>query len=224
MSSNQKIREILLVGFGDLSDFALEAERRFTEYKISWGNSVEYFLAKTKQKNVLVQPLFLLAGIKYHQLMLETERFGESAIIGKPLLTDDTSIERFAGILAKEHGNNTVLFVGHGTAHSSNSLYLKLDNELKKINSNAFVGVLSGTPSFEIVLSQLLDTSITSLTLQPLMMSVGKHVKDEIIGSGSNSWRSQVERCGITVNCVQKGLLEYSEAREMIFELINKEE
>ncbi|PYG84859.1 sirohydrochlorin cobaltochelatase [Ruminiclostridium sufflavum DSM 19573] len=213
---------ILLVGFGNLSDFAKEAAHRFPDYKISFARSAAEGLKQIGLRRVLVQPAFLLTGIEYDKIRSEAKAFGDTTAVGHPLLPDNERIEKLADILEREYCGKTVLFIGHGTSHPAGEIYRKLYLALKKKSLTAFMGVLDGNPKLETALSEILHHSVNSILLVPLMMTAGKHVKEEITGDTEGSWRSLLEQQGIKTSCVDKGLLAYPPIREMIFASIEQ--
>lgn len=213
---HENITKVLLVGFGALSDFAKETAACFPRYKIYFDRSAAEGLKQTGGSNVLVQPTFLLPGIEYEKMRAEAVDCGQSIAVGEPLLTDRQSIEALADILAKEYQGSDVLFIGHGTTHPAGAIYFKLYLAMQKTGLNAFMGVLEGERCLETVIEEIRARGLDSILLVPLMMTTGKHVREEIISDRPGSWRSILGQQGIKTKTVDRALLEYPAVRDMI--------
>jgi sirohydrochlorin cobaltochelatase len=210
--------DILYIGFGDLSNLVRETSKRFPGANVSYARSVAAGLNNVESNDVIVQPAYLLPGIEYDKMRAEIKALDKSVLIGNSLLYDDEATQKLATILTAEYQGKSVLYVGHGTAHAVRQVYSALSLSLQK--HSAYVAVLDGEPNFETVSSQITESGLRSLTLVPLMMITGKHVKEEIIGDSSESCRGKLERKGFEIDAVNKGLLEYPAVREMIFSSI----
>lgn len=181
-----------------------------------------------------VQSLHVIPGEEYDELKealeeLESEYQGLETKLGAPLLTSDADIKKVAQILAAKFSTEVeagpVLFMGHGTPHAADNRYGKIAAELKKINSNFYVGTVEGigfennTTSISGIITELkaLPNQPQSVTITPLMSIAGDHANNDMNGrSESNdpeeqSWRDRLEAEGYVVNCVMKGLGEYPE-------------
>jgi cobalamin biosynthesis Co2+ chelatase CbiK len=64
---------------------------------------------------------------------------------------------------------------------------------------------------------------IDKLRLVPLMMGIGRHANEEIMGGGPGSARTQLAAWGVGVETVAKGLLDCSAVREMFIDALKKQ-
>ena len=106
-------------------------------------------LAARGVRRVVVQPTHLLYGYEYDRLKAEAEpaadRF-ESMKIGRPLLADDSGLQRFAWHLSQEYpaeADTAAVFMGHGTDRFANGAYPALQAALHSLGRNdLFIGAM----------------------------------------------------------------------------------
>ncbi|MDR1630891.1 MAG: sirohydrochlorin cobaltochelatase [Oscillospiraceae bacterium] len=205
------------MGFGSLAALAREAAEVFAGYDIVTAKTAAEGLRRTKTQTVFVQPVLLLPGVEYEKLREESACPGKQVVIGKPLLASPVQVRALAGILCKEYTGETVLFVGHGTAHPASAFYGELAQTLRKNGlPRSFLGVLEGEPDFEAVAEKLSRSGIEKLLLVPLMLTAGMHVREGILGESAASWFSRLTRMGLRVTGVERGLLDYPGVRQML--------
>ncbi len=182
----------------------------------------------------VIQSLHVIPGEEFDELQeavedLEAKYPGVECLIGKPLLTSDDDIKAVAQIMAEKFedavAEGPVCFMGHGTPHSADAQYLKLQAELQEINSNFFVGTVEGTgfeagsTSIDGIISELDQLSVkpTKVTITPLMSIAGDHANNDMNGvtgetdPAEQSWRERLESEGYEVTDVMKGLGDYDE-------------
>ena len=187
-------------------------------------------------EEVIMQPLHMIPGEEFIYVNKIAEAFKDKFSIlkvGRPIfyyqgieeLPQDYSlfIEATKELYEK---NNAVVYVGHGTAHPSNSVYGCLQAVLEDEGyENVFVGTVEGYPNFETVLRRLKRKNITEVTLAPLMMVAGDHARNDMASDDEDSWKSMLEEEGIKVNLHMKGLGENEKFNELyinrIEDLIN---
>jgi sirohydrochlorin cobaltochelatase len=208
---------ILPVGFGALEVMRNDIQNQFPDRRVITAKTAADGLRHLGADRVFVQPLYLLPGFEYEKLRAETAAFAGDVVLGKPLLHDESRAELLAGILAKQYDGLPTLFVGHGTAHLCGYLYTAFARAVaERFRFPAMLSVLVGTPDFEAALCWAAQNEIKRLRLVPLMMSAGKHVQNEIIGSGANTWSTRLKSAGIEVSVADVGLLDYAAVRQLV--------
>jgi sirohydrochlorin cobaltochelatase len=181
-----------------------------------------------------IQSLHVIPGEEFDELLEDIEAFeqkheGVHISVGRPLLDTDADIIAVAKILAEKFKTNItegpVCFMGHGTPHHADDRYLKLETELKKINTNFFVGTVegigfnAGETSIGGIVNKLAALSIkpTKVTISPLMSIAGDHANNDMNGvtgqtdTSEQSWRERLVGEGYIVTDVMKGLGDYDE-------------
>jgi sirohydrochlorin cobaltochelatase len=177
-------------------------------------------LAAEGVKDVSVLSLHIIPGAEYDALRQTVEAVEglpkglEHVHLAPPLLHDTDSARAVAGLLlgippGKRNKDEGVLFVGHGTHHPSGIFYPALGYYLQALDSNAFVGTIEGSPSFEDVLAALKRKGIRKLWLAPLMTVAGDHAINDLFGDEPDSWKQRLKAAGIQVAPVPKGLGDY---------------
>ncbi len=161
-------------------------------------------------KQVTVQPTHLLYGFEYDQLKAQAQAVApgfQALHVGRPLLADTGDLLTFADGLCRTYpvqGNSTVVFMGHGTGHFANAVYPALQTALTlKGRADLYVATVEGWPALSDWMPQLAGRSVR---LVPLMLVAGEHAKNDMAGSGPDSWKSQLEQAGCQVCCTMTGL------------------
>ena len=167
---------------------------------------------------MIVQPTHLLYGYEYDKLKAEAEIFGgrfESVTVGRPLLSDNSDIQRFALHLSQDYpaeAGAVTVFVGHGTEHFANAAYPALQTALGLLGrKDIYVSTVEGWPGLEDVLRQLEPVGPQRVALLPLMLVAGDHAKNDMAGD----WKSRMEEAGHTVTCTFIGLGQLDWVQEM---------
>ena len=176
-------------------------------------------------RNVIVQSTHVLNGSEHTRMQNDIEEMRErfeKIVVGAPLLSSSTDIERVAKFMVQSHQigqDEFLLWVGHGTEHPSNATY-NLINEIlwKEGRQNIFLGTLKAYPSIEDVLRYLKNKNVKKIILSPFMIVAGTHTINEILGKEEDSWKSILEKEGYEVIGEQKGLGEYPELRNILIE------
>ncbi|PKQ60627.1 hypothetical protein BZG02_18735 [Labilibaculum filiforme] len=181
-----------------------------------------------------IQSLHVIPGEEFDELKAAVASFeskykGVDVKIGHPLLDTDADIQKVAEIIAKKFSSELtegpVLLMGHGTPHAADAQYLKLQAELRKLNSNFYVGTVegigfnAGTTSIGALITELnkLTPKATKVTITPLMSIAGDHANNDMNGNSGEtdpaeqSWRERLEAENYTVNSIMKGLGDYDE-------------
>ena len=69
-----------------------------------------------------------------------------------------------------------------------------------------YLACLSGADNLTALLPELLSKPARRITLEPLLMSVGGHTLRDMAGEEPDSWKSQLEKAGFTVDCHLTGM------------------
>ena len=162
---------------------------------------------------VLVQPTHILRGHEYDRLQREAEawrdRF-ETLRVGKPLLADTEDLRTLSAALSAAYpprAEETLMLIGHGTDHAADMTYSALQTAFRLLGrTDVLVGTVEGWPAFDEVLAQLRQRWGSSVHLVPLLLVAGDHARNDMAGSGPDSWRSRLEAEGYTVRVTLRGL------------------
>lgn len=174
--------------------------------------------------DVIVQPTHVINGIE-NDLMKEDalsyrDKFS-SIVFGNPLLTTEEDSDAVIRAIAEEFSflgeKDALILMGHGTTHYANSIYAALDYKFKDLGyPNIFLGTVEAYPSMESLKRQLRAFAPQRLVLAPFMIVVGDHARNDMAGDDPESWYSQFTAEGYSVDCVLKGLGEYSSIRALL--------
>lgn len=166
-------------------------------------------------KTLVVQPTHVMSGYEYDDLIAAVDTYKDKfdkVSIGAPLLTSDDDYSRVADALiedTKSYSNEetAIVFMGHGTEHSANATYAKLQQTFDSKNAgNYFVGTVEATPSLDDIVAAVKAGGYKKVVLQPLMVVAGDHANNDMAGDEEDSWKTVLTNEGFEVECVLKGL------------------
>ncbi len=186
-------------------------------------DSVEMSLARMMEDgvtHVAVQALHVISGKEYHDLTINCRLFGQmcggfrQVMMGLPLLGTGDDMEKAAAALLsavprERTPREAVIFMGHGSPHPANACYTALMYHLQQTDAGIFVGTMSGRPGIIDICARLQKEKITSAYLLPCLAVVGNHTLKDMAGDNEISWKSILEKHGISCKPVLKGLAEY---------------
>ncbi|ANZ61170.1 sirohydrochlorin cobaltochelatase [Secundilactobacillus paracollinoides] len=166
-----------------------------------------------------VQSLHLIPGIEYHQVedaVRASASHFKRVVIGRPLLNDFADYQAIVHFL-KQIGSplaadEAVLFMGHGTANSAFTAYACLDHML--MDSQHYMGAVESYPDIQFEIGRLKAAGTKKVRLQPFMLVAGNHAHNDMASDAPDSWQSQLQRAGIQVTPVQKGMGAYPEIQQ----------
>lgn len=172
---------------------------------------------------VLAQPLHILNGLEYHQVLANMKPFaGRFArlSVGRPLLTDLTDYTDVVDALRSElpacAPDEVVLLMGHGSQHPANATYCQLDYILKEEGLPCvYIATVEGYPPLETVIKRLEAAHIRKVTLLPFMIVAGDHALNDMAGDESDSWKSILNARGFVVETRLAGLGEIEKIRQI---------
>jgi sirohydrochlorin cobaltochelatase len=168
---------------------------------------------------VAVQSLHVIPGEEYDDLVSVARAMAgqpecpQKIVVGGPLLVRAADMERVADAMLESlpkarKKDEAVVFMGHGTAHPSNSFYPAMQIEFWKHDPNVFLGTVEGTPTLEDVMAHLKARGLRTAYLVPFMTVAGDHARNDMAGDGPDSWDSILTHAGITCIPVLKGAAE----------------
>ena len=182
-------------------------------------SDVLFSLKEEGYTHIIVQSSNIIEGIEMEALRHEIENMEpqfKDIRIGNPLLYTVEDYEKVVDVLSAEYkGNNSTLFVGHGTYTPATACYAMLDYMLKdKGFSQMHIGTIEGYPSFETVLRRLKSDQNNQVTLVPFMFVAGDHAVNDI----DTEWKSALEKEGFRVNTNLRGLGEIPMIQDQFIE------
>ncbi|MGW8223074.1 MAG: sirohydrochlorin cobaltochelatase [Syntrophobacteria bacterium] len=172
--------------------------------------------------HVAVQSFHVMPGAEFHGLVKNVHRFEgmskglKKVMVGYPLMTTSEDVQKvaeaFLQIIPQERRKtDAVVFMGHGTYHPANVYYAALNYHVQKLDPNVFVGTVEGWPEIDDIMADLKKNRIKKAYLMPFMTVAGDHARNDMAGPEGNSWKSILEKEGITCVPVLKGIAEYQE-------------
>jgi sirohydrochlorin cobaltochelatase len=135
-------------------------------------------------------------------------------VIGRPLLgTFGTrypyarDIEAAAAAMEEDverarQADAALVYMGHGNTYfPSGGLYLQFEHEMQTAYPDLLtvVGTMEGYPDFARVLRVLQHAGIQKVVMRPFLIVAGDHVSFDMAGPKPDSWKSMLEREGISV-------------------------
>lgn len=192
-------------------------------------DTVEQAVVRMKNDGItdmIVQPTHVMDGMENERMKEAIAPFADQFDIirfGAPLLTGQTNFRKLVdGIMGEfsdtmDMSRDTALvWMGHGTSHEANAIYLRLDEEFHQRGyDNVFVGTMEGGVPIEGLKRRVKASGCRRVLLTPFLIVAGAHALRDMAGDGENSWKSQFEAEGLEVECLMKGLGEYDVIRRM---------
>jgi len=169
--------------------------------------------------HVAVQSLHTIGGWEFHDLVRNVHAFSgmsggfDRLVLGGPLLNSTEDIARVADVLVRglpdtRKKGEAVVFMGHGTDHPANALYVALMVELEKRDPEVFLGTVEGSPGLQDVMDMMKEKGIRKAYLMPFMAVAGDHARNDLAGDDSESWKSLLTGAGIQCVPVLRGTAE----------------
>ena len=184
-------------------------------------------LIKDGVKDLIVQPTHVMNGFEYDDLMeivnANKSKFS-SVKIGAPLLTSDDDYSKvIAAITAAtaeyDDGNTAIVFMGHGTEHSSNATYANLQSKITAAGyANYYVGTVEAPPSIDDIVTACKAGGYKRVVLEPLMVVAGDHANNDMAGDEEDSWKTILQNEGFEVVTLIRGLGEIEAVRNVYVE------
>ncbi|TCT14247.1 cobalamin biosynthesis Co2+ chelatase CbiK [Natranaerovirga pectinivora] len=167
-------------------------------------------------EEIIIQPLNIIAGSENEKIqeLARKHNNGDNEIvkISKSLLSDTDSYEGVADAITKvisREEEEMILLVGHGSYHISDSQYTFLQKYLNNRTSSFVVGNLMGNLTIEKAIKKIKNQKVKGVKIFPLMITVGKHMLEDIGGEKEDSVKNMLIKEGFDVTFVDKSILEY---------------
>lgn len=176
-------------------------------------------------KDVVIQPTHVMTGYEYDDVIEEVNKYADkfdSMKISSPLLVSDSDYDSVINSITSETAEynkeeTAIVFMGHGTEHASNATYAKLQDKLIEGGfDNYFIGTVEAEPSLDDVVALVKASDAKSVVLLPLMIVAGDHANNDMAGDEEDSWKTAFENEGFEVECVLKGLGQYSGIQQLL--------
>ncbi|WP_375669752.1 sirohydrochlorin cobaltochelatase [Halanaerobium saccharolyticum] len=179
-------------------------------------------------QQVIVQPLHIINGSEYHDLIKAVKKFKNKfrvLKVGQALLTKTEDYFELADIISQEikaeSEKQAIVLMGHGSQHAANSVYSAFDYVLKdKGLDNYYVGTVEGYPELEQVIKKLKEKDYKKIKLAPLMLVAGDHAQNDMAGEEEDSWKKRLEAEGFEVEIQLQGLGEYARVQKFYIDKV----
>ena len=175
--------------------------------------------------HIVVQSLHLIAGMEYCDVLEDTNIARNSSRLKisfeLPLLNAEEDILPVVKALhkilpEKFQENDIAVFMGHGTSHEAEQLYLALSSKLTETYPSLYAACMEGSYTLTHVLDELEKKArINKVWLLPLLTVIGKHALCDMAGDDEFSWKSRVLRQGYSCEPYLKGLAESNEIQNI---------
>lgn len=175
-------------------------------------------------EEVICQPTHIIPGLEYEKMLDMITPYKDdfsSLRIGRPLLTTDEDYEEVAHIVMEEvtcplPKGEAFLLMGHGTPHSADSTYCKMEHVLRDLDyDNVFVGTAEGFPDLNYIRKRFKRKKIQKVHMMPLLIVAGDHARKDLAGEDADSWNSVLMRDGCETDVILKGLGEIDAIAEV---------
>ncbi len=185
--------------------------------------SPEMALAKLMDngyKKVYILSLHVIPGEEYHLLYSNAKLFSlmkngiKEIKVSKPLVSTYEDLEKVANAVLKNihlKEKEALIFMGHGTEHPANAIYIALNSILNKKNPRVFLATVEGHPTIFDIIPKLKKQGIKTVYLMPFMLVAGDHANNDMAGDQPDSWKSILTKEGFICKPIIKGLGENPE-------------
>ena len=189
---------------------------------------------------VVVQPLFITSGARYHELYPIITTLNDLAgahgalgfdgiLVGSPLLMNpedyvDTA-QAIESVYSPKGKDEAVVLVSPTAEGGAEPALCQLQMILDDIcpTGQISIGTVDGYPDFTKVKNRLLHIGAKKVTLVPLTIVPGIHAWIELSGDANNqSWQKQLESIGCSVTVESKGLGEYDLVMELFMKRLKR--
>ena len=195
-------------------------------------------------QTIIVQPTHLTQGEEFSDVqatidgllsirtMNKSWQPFEKIALGRPLMGtwgDDHPYAEDLQALAEalvddvklaEQRQATLIYMGHGNEYLSTGLYYEFERLMNRRypQVKTLIGLVEGHPDFAELREKLPTVGTKKVILKPLMVVAGDHANNDMAGAGSDSWKSQLEGAGYTVQPIMQGLGDIPGVRRLFVE------
>lgn len=185
------------------------------------NSALERLLADGFQ-SVTLLPTYIIEGIEYDEMIKAAEKYSQHfhrLRCAHALLYEEADFCSLAAAVMADiapEDSAAYVFMGHGTEHKADGLYSKLEQAARCCGfENCFIGTVEGEHGIESICAELASANINRVFLYPLTLTAGVHAAEDMAGDTPDSWKSVLERCGFSVECVMQGLGEKAAVRKI---------
>uniref|UniRef100_UPI0040564185 sirohydrochlorin cobaltochelatase n=1 Tax=Candidatus Electronema sp. TaxID=2698783 RepID=UPI0040564185 len=111
-----------------------------------------------------------------------------------------------------------LVYMGHGNEHfPSAGSYVELAHRMRTLHPDVLtlIGNVEGFPSLDDVTAELRRSGTRKVLLKPFMVVAGDHSVNDMAGPEDDSWKSVLEKEGVEVCAVERGLGEIDAFAEL---------
>jgi sirohydrochlorin cobaltochelatase len=117
------------------------------------------------------------------------------------------SLSQDAALARKEKA--ALFYMGHGNRSTlTDAVYREVVAEMRRQYPDIFtvMSLVEGSPSLDEAVAELKAEKVAKIVLKPFMIVAGDHVRKDMIGKGSDTLKTRLEKEGLTVLPVISGL------------------
>ncbi|WP_330375429.1 sirohydrochlorin cobaltochelatase [Inediibacterium massiliense] len=243
--SNKVKKGILVTSFGtsyeDTRKVTIDAveekiKKAFPDYEVRRAFTSNIIIKKLKERDkievdtlaqglekmkkdgfeeVIVQPLHVIAGEEFNDIVDEVSKFNDGTFkklaLGKPILYTPEdykiAVDGLKEQLPQNKEGHAVVLMGHGSPnHAGNASYSNLQMVIDEQKLPVYVGTVEGYPTLENVIKKLKRDKIKEVTLMPYMLVAGDHAQNDMAGDEDDSWKTILKKEGFSVDTYLHGL------------------
>ncbi|MEE9602557.1 MAG: sirohydrochlorin cobaltochelatase [Thermoguttaceae bacterium] len=195
--------------------FDAVARKRYPKHDIRWALTSQFVLAKLKKQgieakgldevvaelqkegrgSVVFQSLHVAPGQEYSEIH-DIDTSGMRVAVGSALLADDESIDAVIKAIAidiEKDAFNVVACHGNRRHPEFNRQLVALAKNIEAKHANRVVCSVNGQPGTErLAEAKSGAAKLGKVHFIPLMLVAGVHVKDDVLGEESTSWKNIV--------------------------------
>ena len=148
---------------------------------------------KPFKKLVIGRPLLGTFGVAYP--------YADDILRAVKAMKEDVDRTKKAG--------SALVYMGHGNAHfPSGGSYLQFAHEMNQVYPEILtvVGTVEGYPTVNEVIATLKKNGIKKVFIRAFMIVAGDHATNDMAGSDDDSWKSLLEKEGISVSPYLRGM------------------
>ena len=179
-------------------------------------------------KEIYIQPLLIIEGHEYEKILREVDNYVKEnpnfkVRVAKPLLSHDMDYEKVVNGLGIANKDQAVVFMGHGSDHSTDISYKKLEDTIRKAGyEKVFIGTVEGEISIDEVVEKLKEKSIKKVLLKPFMLVAGVHALEDMASDSDDSWKNVLEKNGIDTEVQIVGLGQVKAIQDIFIEHLDR--